>query len=45
MVSPLSQVAADLERSEIMKMLAEQLIRVGRIDEGIDVTKTALKIQ
>ena len=42
MVSALSMVPVDLERTQIMKMLAEEQIKAGHIKEGIDVAKQAL---
>ena len=42
MVSGQSLVPVDLERTQIMRMLAEELIKDGQIKEGIDVTKQAL---
>ena len=45
MVSPNSMIPAELERSEIMKMLAEQLVFDGRTEEGIKVAYEALHIQ
>ena len=42
MVSALSVVPVDLERTQIMKMLAEEQIKAGHIKEGIDVAKQAL---
>jgi len=37
-----SNIPADLEKSEVMKMLAEELIKVGRITDGIDVARKAM---
>ena len=45
MVSTNSNIPADLEKSEVMKMLAEELIKVGRVGEGIDVARKAMEIQ
>ena len=45
MVSANSNIPADLEKSEVMKMLAEELIKVGRVGEGIDVARKAMEIQ
>ena len=45
MVSPNSMIPAELERSEIMKMLAEELIKASRIKEGIEVARKSLQIQ
>ena len=45
MVSPNSMIPAELERSEVMKMLAEELIKAQRIQEGIEVARKALQIQ
>ena len=45
MVSGQSLVPVDLERTQIMRMLAEELIKDGQIKEGIDVTKQALFVQ
>ena len=45
MVSPNSMIPAELERSEIMKMLAEQLVFDGRTEDGIKVAYEALEIQ
>ena len=39
MVSALSMVPVDLERTQIMKMLAEEQIKAGHIKEGIDVAR------
>jgi len=44
MVSPNSMIPAELERSEIMKMLAEQLVFDGRTQDGIKVAYEALEI-
>ena len=44
MVSPNSMIPAELERSEIMKMLAEEKIKAGNIKEGVEVAKKALSI-
>jgi hypothetical protein len=40
-----SNIPADLEKSEVMKMLAEELIKVGRITDGIDVARRAMDTQ
>ena len=45
MVSSNSMIPADLEKSEVMKMLAEELIKIGSIAKGIDVARQALEIQ
>ena len=45
MVSTNSNIPADLEKSEVMKMLAEELIKVGRVGEGIDIARKAMEIQ
>ena len=45
MVSSNSMVPADLEKSEVMKMLAEELIKAGNIARGIEVARQALEIQ
>ena len=44
MVSANSNIPADLDKSEVMKMLAEELIKVGRVGEGIDVARKAMEI-
>ena len=45
MVSTNSMIPADLEKSEVMKMLAEELIKIGNLKQGIDVAREALNIQ
>ena len=45
MVSSNSMIPADLEKSEVMKMLAEELIKAGNLPKGIDVARQALEIQ
>ena len=45
MVSALSVVPVDLERTQIMKMLAEEQIKAGNIKDGIDVARQALFTQ